>query len=455
MKLNNKGFAISTIMYMILIMAVVLMVLTLALFSSRKLILDKTKEVAKDNIYSTSKLPSLYQEVEYIESTGTQYIDTGVIPNQNTGFDIIYLTKSTIGNRGYGSIMGARTDSKVNELQLTTYTENTSQYQGVFRYIDSSYNAGISANKKMRTTLIGNNYSSGSLTPMSFSLGYKFEASVPITVFALNENGTVKQHGKSQLYSLKLYNGNTLIRNFVPCYRKKDGVIGLFDTVQNRFYTNLGTENFKKGKDIFRLPDLYQKVEYIESTGTQYIDTGVIPNQDTGFDIIYLTKDNVSNSGYGAVMGAREKSSYNELQLTTYVESGYQTSTFGTLRWGTITSDNSMSSSYNAGITSNTKMHSVLKNKVYTKNDGSVINLNGTFKSPVSLTIFVLNNNGAITQHGKVQLYSLKLYDGNTLIRNFVPCYRKKDNVIGLYDVVNDVFYTNSGIGVFIKGNNI
>ena len=47
MKLNNKGFAISTIMYMILIMAVVLMVLTLALFSSRKLILDKTKEVAK------------------------------------------------------------------------------------------------------------------------------------------------------------------------------------------------------------------------------------------------------------------------------------------------------------------------------------------------------------------------------------------------------------------------
>lgn len=52
MKLNNKGFAISTIMYMILIMAVILITLTLTLLSSRKLILDKAKQVSKDVIYS-------------------------------------------------------------------------------------------------------------------------------------------------------------------------------------------------------------------------------------------------------------------------------------------------------------------------------------------------------------------------------------------------------------------
>jgi hypothetical protein len=28
-------------------------------------------------------------------------------------------------------------------------------------------------------------------------------------------------------------------------------------------------------------------------------------------------------------------------------------------------------------------------------------------------------------------------------IRNFVPCYRKSDNVAGMYDIVNDVFYSN------------
>ena len=55
MKLNNKGFAISTIMYMILIMAIVLITLTLSLLSNRKFILDKAKEEAKDNIYSICK----------------------------------------------------------------------------------------------------------------------------------------------------------------------------------------------------------------------------------------------------------------------------------------------------------------------------------------------------------------------------------------------------------------
>ena len=56
MKLNNKGFAVSTIMYMILVMAVILIILTLTLLSNRKLILDKTKEEAKENIYSTSTI---------------------------------------------------------------------------------------------------------------------------------------------------------------------------------------------------------------------------------------------------------------------------------------------------------------------------------------------------------------------------------------------------------------
>ena len=52
MKLNNKGFAISTIMYMILIMGVLLMSLTLLLLSNRKFILEKTKEEALQQIYN-------------------------------------------------------------------------------------------------------------------------------------------------------------------------------------------------------------------------------------------------------------------------------------------------------------------------------------------------------------------------------------------------------------------
>lgn len=61
MKLNNKGFAISTIMYMILIMAVVLIALTLTLVSSRKLILDKARKETLNIIYNSN--PMTYRQV--------------------------------------------------------------------------------------------------------------------------------------------------------------------------------------------------------------------------------------------------------------------------------------------------------------------------------------------------------------------------------------------------------
>ena len=52
MKLNNKGFAISTVMYMILVVGVVLIILTLSMVSSRRFVLDKIMKEAENNIYN-------------------------------------------------------------------------------------------------------------------------------------------------------------------------------------------------------------------------------------------------------------------------------------------------------------------------------------------------------------------------------------------------------------------
>lgn len=51
MKLNNKGFAVSTIMYLILVLAIILISLTLAILGNRKLVLDKIKDEALYDIY--------------------------------------------------------------------------------------------------------------------------------------------------------------------------------------------------------------------------------------------------------------------------------------------------------------------------------------------------------------------------------------------------------------------
>lgn len=66
--------------------------------------------------------------------------------------------------------------------------------------------------------------------------------------------------------------------------------------------------------------------------------------------------------------------------------------------------------------------------------------------------IFAGNRSGYAAYQYSGKLYNLKITDGTNVIKNFVPCYRKSDNVAGLYDLVNNVFYTNQGTGNFIVG---
>lgn len=52
-------------------------------------------------------------------------------------------------------------------------------------------------------------------------------------------------------------------------------------------------------------------------------------------------------------------------------------------------------------------------------------------------------------------VYGFQIFHLGSLILNFIPCYRKSDNEPGMYDTVNNVFYTNAGTGTFIIGNDV
>lgn len=72
------------------------------------------------------------------------------------------------------------------------------------------------------------------------------------TVYLLNCNGTADQGMyRGNLYGFTMADANEkLIRNFIPCYRKADGVIGAYDTVTRQFFENAGTGAFAKGADV-------------------------------------------------------------------------------------------------------------------------------------------------------------------------------------------------------------
>jgi hypothetical protein len=78
MKLNNKGFAISTVMYLILVAAVILITLTLSLLSSRKLILDKIRNESKENIYNVYDI-TYRQALETLKQEYLDYLNTNNI----------------------------------------------------------------------------------------------------------------------------------------------------------------------------------------------------------------------------------------------------------------------------------------------------------------------------------------------------------------------------------------
>ena len=206
-----------------------------------------------------------------------------------------------------------------------------------------------------------------------------------------------------------------------------------------------GRPLFVAEKATIKQPSLvpkYQQVEYIESTGSQWIDSGFVPNQDTRVVLDWKYVELITGNNY--LFGVRQNGTSNlySLNLTNeLVVSGYGTR-------------------LNAVGELDTNRHIVDKNKdtVYVGDNGGSLQYASTFTCPGTISIFACNyvgNDNQGYQSSKYKLYSMQIYDNDVLVRDFIPCYRISDNEIGLYDKVNKVFYTNSGTGSFEKGEDV
>lgn len=195
---------------------------------------------------SASRLPSEYQEVEYIESTGTQYIDIGVVGK--IGIRILAemgwrtLSNPLFGSRKDGgatrffvTYYAGRIDFGICDDSLTTVYPQTGQiYKIDFNTTGSRYSAGVD----------------GIYWTGNYRIS-EFNTECNMFIFGANRPYTSNQLSKSIFKSMIITNANgETLRDFVPCYRKSDGEIGLYDIENNVFYTNNGTGNFIKGQDI-------------------------------------------------------------------------------------------------------------------------------------------------------------------------------------------------------------
>ena len=206
---------------------------------------NNTESREKQIIAKSSLLPSEFQEVEYIESTGTQYIDTGIIPTINTSMDIeLAITTNDVNwsgsvldaNRGWFAVGGYNLNSLVAIFSVSSRA-------GILDYpFDTNFHKFFISNglQKIDNITSNNTISNYNGTmPSIYLLGehYTWSANPPLV-------------GHQKIKYCKLFDNNLLVKNFIPCYRESDNKPGLYDLVNNEFYTNQGTGDFEKGKDI-------------------------------------------------------------------------------------------------------------------------------------------------------------------------------------------------------------
>ena len=191
------------------------------------------------------------------------------------------------------------------------------------------------------------------------------------------------------------------------------------------------------------LPEGYRRLAYLESDGTQYIDTGYVPNQDSRVVIDCIFPK--TNSGSYYLFGAREDSYVDNYAIQTTTDLYYS-------KHGT------------ADISLNIPS---VKNRMIIEKNGYSFSVNGNliYNTPVDYTCkrsaYIFACNSAGTVYGLcpagTRVYGCRIYDGEgNLVKNLVPAIAS-DNADGLYDLVNNTFHANAvcdpmdGDGMFIS----
>lgn len=214
------------------------------------------------------------------------------------------------------------------------------------------------------------------------------------------------------------------------------------------------------------LPDEYQLVEYIQSSGTEYIDTNSRVIANTRFT---CTWGSVFNNG-SFVASSTENKGYGQGNTS---GSNPNIAGGGRLQNNVVTfwfSGSNYSTSLNASVST-----SIYADIITTSED----TLSFSMTDIISNTLFINNTLTNFTNYpihnmflfrdssGQYPFYSVKkIYDVKfetrasssedfIVVKHLIPCYRKSDNVCGFYDIIGNEFYTNKGTGKFIAGSNI
>ena len=377
-------------------------------------------------------LPTTYYELEWLQSSGTQYINTGVIYSSQTSAEV--------------------------DFKFINYTANTEQeVLAAYESSTDRMQCGIT-NANVFLDNGGFGYDSSLLTDRVLAKGVgKGNGTLPLFLFAQNETSSAPVHitGTKRVYSCKIKQNNNWVRYFVPAKRKSDNVLGMYDIINGTFYTNAGSGTFTGGPAVVDSGWLIPKGNINNLNIPESRDV-FLQDEDLETQIFDLFQDEGMFNEYGTFTLVRSTGQTDfgydsEMTWSQWINSAYNTEKFkinnGSEIWNsTLTMGELCNLSTLESVNSNNKIEN---GSYYFNSDGSVtfevwINDSDTkplytcktagnipFQSWVSLSV---NAYGFITDgtyiyqydathvDGKIQTTTVTDEDGNTeTIEEFIP----------------------------------
>lgn len=400
-----------------------------------------------------NNLPRGYTQLDYIESDGEAYIDTGINADSNLNVHMDFALTQNVKNGNYfGAIKSVGGGAYMrHHIAITSDWKYYVGFTSNERQIDTSYNENkhhLEINVNEKEIKFDEKTFEISFSEVDLNLNY--------WLFKRNSNTANLQYGaKMKLYSCKMWDRTSLKRDYIPCINN-DGVVGLFDLVSKTFFGSNDSNYFfvagniinrtidiKKNNNsiirvyqnsevIYGLPVEYTKLDYIKATQKQYIDTEYKPNSNTrvimNFALPELRNDNLP------LFGTRNATTTNTFVVWLHAINGRAYPQYGNVSYdknGWLRNSFEVNQKYILELDKN-----ILKFA------GQELNCqNFIFETSYNLLLLALNS-GSSVDNRKLSacIYDCKIYENDKLIRNFIPC-KNQNNICGLYDLVEGKFY--------------
>ena len=250
--------------------------------------------------------------VQYLESSGTQYIDTGIIPSWNTMFTATYEYLSTVpGSANFDMIAGVRTTS-AGSTRYYPISLNGGLLKE--RYVFSSTVKSATHLARTRHTIVFNDENHHVIVDDVDKGAFTADlsaASRTCWLFGANSEGADHWYSAARIYECTFVTNGVPARTFIPVV-DENGEACMFDEVEQKLYRNQGTGAFTpgprtEGGDVEAPRPYWYLVEYLEATGTQYADTGLLATSNTQTDVGYQYTE--ATQTWGAMIGGAQSPS--------------------------------------------------------------------------------------------------------------------------------------------------